>query len=433
MGSSSSSPNPKPRGALSWALYDLANTIYSMNVVSLFFVQWVTVDRGREDFWFSLFYGGSMLLVALTLPYLGLWSDRRGRRLPFLAIFTLVCVLATAALGPLTKATTTVGLVLALVAFALSNYAFQGGLVFYNSLLPSVSTKSTRGRISGFGVALGYLGSFLGMLLVVPLVEGKMPIFNWEPGFIEAGGRTAAFIPTAILVALFALPIFLRVKEAPATGGSKPSWNEAFRDLKAIVTDRERYPGVGWFLLANFFVLDAIHTAIVFMSVYAEKVVGLPDSAKATFFMLATIPAIFGSFFAGWLSDRIGPKRVFTVTVWLWVVVPIVIAVAVSPKVFYAMGIVVGLLLGTLWTVTRPFLLSLAPAGDEGRLFGVYAFCNKSAAVLGPQVWALTVFLGSSLGPAKYRLAIIVLAGVAAIGALILRKVPDPSKARTSN
>src|SRR5512136_847581 len=118
------SATPRPRGALPWALYDLANTIYSMNVISLYFSQWVTVDRGREDLWYSVFYGGSMLAVALTLPYLGVWSDRGGRRLAFLGLFTGVSVAATAALSAATTLPGTWGLLTALFVFAISNYAF---------------------------------------------------------------------------------------------------------------------------------------------------------------------------------------------------------------------------------------------------------------------------------------------------------------------
>src|SRR5512140_1105527 len=126
----------KPRGAVPCALYALANTVSSMTVISLYFSQWVTVDKGREDLWYSVFYGGSMLAVALTLPYLGLWSDRGNRRPAFLGVFTAVSVAATAALSWFTRMPGTAGFLLALVVFALSNYAFQGGLVFYNALLP---------------------------------------------------------------------------------------------------------------------------------------------------------------------------------------------------------------------------------------------------------------------------------------------------------
>jgi UMF1 family MFS transporter len=263
------------------------------------------------------------------------------------------------------------------------------------------------------------------MLLVVPFVEGSMPLVGWTPSFIEPQGRSAAFLPTAILFGLFSLPIFLRVREPRTVPGPRPTWIDSWRSVRDAFTDAKRYPGVGWFLLGNFFLLDAIHTAIVFMAVYAQKVVGLPDSAKVVFFMLATIPAIFGSFAAGWVADRIGARRVLLVTAWMWAVCSLAIVAVPSVEVFYALGAVVGFMLGSVWTVSRPLLLQLTPAGEEGKLFGAYAFCNKSAAFLGPQLWGVTVLLGAPLGTDKYRLALTVLGALAALGAFFLHRVPE--------
>ncbi len=419
-------PTRAPRGALSWALYDLANTVYSMNVLTLFFAQWVTVDRGREDLWYSLFFSASMALVALTLPYLGLRSDRTGRRLGFLAVFTGASVGATALLGFLTRASGLAGLLAALAVFAISNYAFQGALVFYNALLPTVSTPETRGRVSGLGVALGYVGSFVGMILVTPFVTGTVPILNLAVPGVHAGGRTAAFLPTAIFFALFSLPVFLRVREprrAPAA--PLPSFPEALTQILATLADARRYPGVFRFLIANLLLVDAIQTVIIFMAVYAQKVMGLPDSAKVTFFMLATVPAIGGSFLAGWLADRLGARRVLTATAWLWVASLVAVAATPSRAVFYVIGGVVGALLGAVWTTSRPLLLALTPPGEEGRLFGLYAFSNKAAAIVGPLLWGATVLVAEPMGPARYRLAVGVLAVMAAAGATLFLSVPE--------
>ena len=297
--------NPLKRGAVSWAMYDLANTIYSMNVVSLYFSQWVTVDRGKQDLWFSMAYGISMALVALTLPYFGLWADKTGRRLQFLAIFTGMSVLSTAALGGLTQGAGHLVFFTALGVFALSNYGFQGGLVFYNALLPQVSTPQSRGRISGLGTAAGYFGSIMGMFLVLPFVEGRFPFIEADLP-ISGSGRSGAFLPTAILFGLFALPIFVTLRDK-RTNTPSPEFREAFEDLKQVILDRRRYPGVGRFLLANILLLEGVHTAILFMAVFSGKVMGLPDEAKVVFFILATVPAILGSMAAGWLCDRVDP------------------------------------------------------------------------------------------------------------------------------
>ena len=56
-------------------------------------------------------------------------------------------------------------------------------------MIPSVSQGTHIGLVSGYGVALGYLGSIAGMLMVKP--------------YVEESGRSAAFFPTALLVLLF--------------------------------------------------------------------------------------------------------------------------------------------------------------------------------------------------------------------------------------
>ncbi|RKY40810.1 MAG: hypothetical protein DRP85_07860 [Candidatus Makaraimicrobium thalassicum] len=82
----------------SWALYDFANTIFAMNIISLYFALWVTVDMGGEDILYSCAISGSMFLAALAAPVMGAISDRLGR-IPFLVFFTAACCVATALIG----------------------------------------------------------------------------------------------------------------------------------------------------------------------------------------------------------------------------------------------------------------------------------------------------------------------------------------------
>ena len=158
----------KNRQVWGWISYDFANTIYSMNVVSLYFSLWITVDNGREDIWVSLANSLSMLMVALSLPGLGVISDRYRRRMPFLLGLTLSCVLFTSLISVVGWTVPSSGwrVGLALSFFVLANYSYQGGLVFYNALLPQVSPPRLMGRVSGYGTAMGYLGAIVGLSLI---------------------------------------------------------------------------------------------------------------------------------------------------------------------------------------------------------------------------------------------------------------------------
>lgn len=131
---------------LSWALYDLANTIFSMNIVSLYFSLWVVNVMRGTDATYGYANSFSMLLMLVSAPLIGAISDQAGRRMPFLLVSTLVCVGFTALLGA-------GGLLLSLVFFIIANYFYQAGLIFYDSTLPVVSTPENRGESEGSGSA----------------------------------------------------------------------------------------------------------------------------------------------------------------------------------------------------------------------------------------------------------------------------------------
>ncbi|MBI2872481.1 MAG: hypothetical protein HYY00_04735 [Chloroflexi bacterium] len=73
---------PSIRGALGWAMYDFANSIWPMNVTTLYFALWVTDDHGAKDIVYSFALSGSMLGVALLSPMLGAGVPSHGGPLP---------------------------------------------------------------------------------------------------------------------------------------------------------------------------------------------------------------------------------------------------------------------------------------------------------------------------------------------------------------
>jgi len=173
------------RPVVSWALYDLANTIFSMNIVSMYLSIWVIKVMGGNDALWGYTNSASMLLVLISAPFLGALSDQAGRRLPFLLFSTVACVALTALLG-------TWGLVVTLGLFIGANYFFQTGLIFYDATLPVVSTPQTRGLVGGFGIGVGYLGSFTGILTGLLLLDRI--------------GHVGVFRVTALLFFVFAIP-----------------------------------------------------------------------------------------------------------------------------------------------------------------------------------------------------------------------------------
>ena len=411
----------------SWIMYDFANTAYSMNIVSLYFSTWIIIELGQSDFWVSLVNSLSMLLVALTMPILGEWSDKKNKKMSALAIFTLVCVLGTALMGITGKNIQTLSLLVPLVlsVYVVSNYSYQGGLVFYNALLPVVSTPKTFGRISGYGVAIGYLGSAAGLIVGGLFVDGAS--FGITIPGIEAGGRVAAFIPTALLFFIFALPIFFFVKE-PKSVKSDAHWNikTSYKRVWQSIKNTQQHPGLLRFLVAKFLYEDSIHTIIIFMGVYTQAVMGF-SSAETNYFFIMVIPAaVMGSVICGILTDHYGPKKTLVGVIVLWLISLSVVIITMNHVVFWILGACVGILLGSTWTAARPLLITLAPADNLGEFFGLYALSGKVAAILGPLLWStVTLSLARFGAVIKFKSAIGVLVFVMMIGLLVLLKVPD--------
>src|SRR5436190_19357548 len=119
---------------VSWALYDLGNTIYSAIVMTAFLPPLFEHLHGSLTP-LGLTTSATLLASALISTRLGTPVDRTGRARPGLDISTNVCVAFTALLyfaadwgmGP------------TLLCYAASLFGYQAALTFYNALLPVVA------------------------------------------------------------------------------------------------------------------------------------------------------------------------------------------------------------------------------------------------------------------------------------------------------
>src|SRR6266705_4658887 len=87
------------RERLSWALYDFANTIFSMNIATLYFAVWLVSDLHASNTMVALGNGISSALIAFSIPVFGAISDATQRRKPWVVWFTVLACVATAAMG----------------------------------------------------------------------------------------------------------------------------------------------------------------------------------------------------------------------------------------------------------------------------------------------------------------------------------------------
>lgn len=447
------------RERLSWALYDFANTVFSMNIATLYFAAWLVADLGHSNTLYAVANGIASGLVVVSIPIFGAISDATQRRKPWVVGFTLIACAATIAMAVLGQ----IGLPLigegvraaasapiiprgialfgVLTAFIIANYTYQGAQPFYNAMMPELVPVDHRGRLSGMGAALGYVGSITGVILTFPFFTGQMPILGAIPDkvvsflrtavpFTTPGGRVSTFVPTALLFLLFSVPLFLFCQDHNAIHGrGHIAWKEAFRDVKDTLKEAKRYPGTLRFILTSFLYQDAMGTIIANMALYAIFAMGFVKGSEATLFIILTVPAVIGSYGIGRLVDRFGPKRTLSWVLASWIVLLVAMITAPSRSVFWIVGALIGLIYGGVATAERPLLLSLIPDVEAGRFFSLMVLSSRAAAVVGPFIWALAVDgLTPSMGLGfAYRAGVVTVAIGMALALWMLRSVPDNS------
>jgi UMF1 family MFS transporter len=326
-----------------------------------------------------------------------------------------------------------------LLAFVVANFAYQSAQPFYNAMMPELVPVDHRGRLSGLGTALGYVGSIVGVLLTIPFFTGTLPILGALPAGIIAflrsavpftahGGRVSTFIPTALFFLLFSLPLFLFCRDHNVVRGKRHVlWREAFRDVRQTVQEARKYPGTVRFILTSFLYQDAMGTIITNMALYAIYAMGFVKGSEVTLFVILTIPAVIGSYGIGRLVDRFGPKRTLSWVLAGWIVLLMAMIVAPSRAAFWIVGGCIGLIYGGISTAERPLLLSLVPDIEAGRFFSLMVLSSRAAAVVGPFVWAFAVDgLTPSMGIGfAYRAGVVTVAIGMILALVMLRGVPD--------
>lgn len=441
----------------SWAFYDFANTIFSMNIATLFFAVWLVNDVGASNTMSAVATSVSSVLVVLSIPLFGAISDATQRRKPWVVGFTLIAVFMTILMGivgqtmvpligeavrdPSVTQYVLTGLpaIAILSAFIIANWAYQGAMPFYNAMMFELVPSTEVGRLSGMGTALGYVGSIVGVLLISPFFDGRVPVLGELSAgtleflrsaipFTEHAGRVSTFVPTAILFLVFSIPLFLFCKDHNARAGKKQiEWREAFKGVSETIRDSRKYPGALRFLIVSFLYQDAIGTIVSYMALYAVKAMAFDKGAEVTLFMVLTVPAAIGSYFIGRLVDRIGPKKSLVFVIASWVVLLVAMIMVPTKLAFWMVGVAIGFIFGGVPTAERPLLLTLVPDIEAARFFSLMVLSSRAAAIAGPLIWGWTVdgLLPSFGTGIAYRAGVLTVIISMTLSLFLLWKVPD--------
>ena len=398
--------NISKRSLYSWLFFDLANTVYAFVIPGLYFSVWLVSEQGWTDQSLGFATSGAMVIVAILGPWVGARSDGSQGKKPMLLITTLICIVATFLLG-------TFDVSISVLFFIVSLIGFNLGSVVYDALLVSVSTPTNRGRISGLGVAFGYVGSLLGFG-VATLLQ------NYGYSYVEI------FRSVAVMFLIFSLPAFIFIKEKKVS--NEKSTIRITESISLVIKSWKhstQYPGLTRFLVGRFFYADAINTLISgLLAVYLVEEVGLSPTDSQNLLGLAIIISIIGGYVFGKAADKYGPRKLTLISLVCWM---LSLSIAIIATEFdqlwliYVTGVLGGFNIGGIFAVDRVFMTRLSPEKHLGEFYGLYSTVGRFATIIGPLLWGFIVnTLGLGRNPALFSLIILLL-----ISFFIIRGVSD--------
>lgn len=412
-----------------WALFDFANTSYSIVVVTFLFAVYFkeTVASGEPigDLYWSIGTSTSMLIVAIISPILGAIADYSAGKKRFLLFFTLMCIISTALLYFVGEG----NIFWALLLFIMANIGFEAGLVFYDAFLPEISIPKNYGRVSGYGFAMGYIGSLASLAIAFPFIQNEM--------------IRETFPVSALFFLVFAIPLFVFLKDSRKDVIRTESFAViGFKRVFNTITHLRSYKNLAIFLLAYFFYIEGVNTVIYFSGNYASTTLGFTMSELIIFFIIVQTTAILGSVSFGIMADSFGQKKSIVLSLLIWVFTIIIAFMTSSPDTylvkfiasefdydvvkiqkdsFYFVGLLAGSVMGATQSTSRSLMSKLTPPDRKTEFFGFYSFFGKSSAILGPLVFGIISFTTGS-----QRAAILSIAVFFIIGLIILSRVKDP-------
>ena len=385
---------------LFYALYDLANSAYTIIVVtfitSAYFANQIVGDAQIGAAYWQWTAGLCGILIALTGPMLGNIADKKPKgKINLLHVFTILCILFTCLFWFAKPSTNYI--LFALTIFLLSNYCYEAASIFYNSLLKNCSNEKNIGKTSGAAFALGYIGCVPVLLfsLYVFVLPDTIPF-----GLDKSKFENIRFIPViaAVWFLIFSYPMINYFKhhiEYKVNVDQTP----IFKKLIELLW-KNKFTSTGKFLLARMIYSDALIVLIAGGGVYASGVFGFTPGELLKLAIYANLVAFVGVLLGGYLNDKFSSKIIILICIAVLTATVFYASLVAQTKTqFFYNAMVVSFFIGSIQSAGRVMMTGLLETNDQGKGFGLFSFSGRITAFAGPLlVGTMTFFFSQRIG-----------------------------------
>jgi UMF1 family MFS transporter len=415
-----------------WAMYDWANSVYSLVITSAIFpiyYQAVAVNSDGGDIitffgWEvvnSVLYAWSLslsfIIVALILPVLSGIADYSGRKKYFMKAFVAIGAFSCMGLYFFTPGRVE----LAIICSVLASIGYSGSLVFYDAFLPEIATEDKVDKVSAKGYALGYIGSVI--LMIINIIMIREHIFF---GFADEGAALRfAFLTVGIWWLGFS---FIPFKLLPGNiYNRKPKegryLTEGYREIRKVWHSLKSLRIMKMFLWAFFFYNMGVQTVMYLSATFGAKELKLEGDQLILIILIIQVVAISGAYFFAHISRLRGNKKSLMLMIFIWILICIAAYFMTNATHFFLIAVVVGLVMGGIQSLSRATFAKLIPKDttDHVSFFSFYDITYNISIVIGTFSYG---FIESLTGNMRNSTLALVLFFVIGLGFLMMSKIP---------
>ena len=242
-----------------------------------------------------------------------------------------------------------------------------------------VSTPETIGYISGKGWAIGMLGGVATLLIAV------VPMQLIGNDFIPY-----TFLITALVYAIFSLPMYFRVSETiPVTPipNGETLLSVSFKHLGETFKDIRHYKVFLRYMVAFLIYNDGIMMLMDFAAIIGATLFGLGQVQLILFVIVIQITGALGALLFGKQADEQSSKRAVQFSLVILAIALVGLFFIKSTVGFFIIGAIAGFSLSGAQAVSRTMVSQLAPAGKTTEFYGFLSVAGRTSTFIGPLVF----------------------------------------------
>ena len=360
----------------SWILYDVGNSAFVLMVTTLipiFFNALAESAGVHEDLYLSYWgYAGSIVtvLVAIIAPICGAIADRNNKRKIFL-LCLIVGVLCCAMMGAMHNWITF------LIMFILAKVGFSSSIVFYDSMLPEITSETRMDKVSSLGYAYGYIGSVIPFVICLVLV-----LMHDSFGLQQSNAMAIAFVFIALWWTACSVPLLKRYTQTAYREPSSTPVKDAFAQLLQTLKEARKEKHIFLYLLSFFFFIDGVYTIIDMATAYGTAL-GLDSTGLLLALLVTQIVAFPFAILFGRFSAKYDTGLLIKVCIIAYTCITVFGIFLVTQWQFWLLAVLVGMFQGGIQALSRSYLGKIIPADRSGEFFGLMDIFGKGASFVG--------------------------------------------------